>query len=239
RAPSATRIQVTVFFMSMLQRGSTPVRCGLASVGHRGTKPDGAGSEDRLPRVTLGAARARARGTARKSAEYRGPGRSAMHRKRLGKMSAMCMMARHSADGPRPRPAAEDGMEIREALTFDDVLLRPAKSAILPTQADTRTRLTRSIDLGIPLVSSAMDTVTEGRMAIALAQSGGIGVIHKNLDIEHQVAEVRRVKKFESGMVVDPVTIHPEQSLADALALMENHQISGIPVVERGSKKLV
>jgi IMP dehydrogenase len=135
--------------------------------------------------------------------------------------------------------AAEDGMEIREALTFDDVLLRPAESAILPNQADTKTRLTRSIELGIPLISSAMDTVTEGRMAIAMAQAGGIGVIHKNLDIARQVEEVRRVKKFESGMVVNPVTIHPEQTLADALRLMEQYQISGIPVVERGSTRLV
>ncbi len=130
-------------------------------------------------------------------------------------------------------------MAIREALTFDDVLLRPSESALLPNQADTRTRLTRSIELGIPLVSAAMDTVTEGRLAIAMAQAGGIGVIHKNLDIEHQVSEVRKVKKFESGMVVDPVTIHPDQTLADALHLMEHYQISGIPVVERGSKRLV
>ena len=130
-------------------------------------------------------------------------------------------------------------MEIREALTFDDVLLRPAESAVLPNQADTKTRLTRSIELGIPLISSAMDTVTEGRMAIAMAQAGGIGVIHKNLDIERQVQEVRRVKKFESGMVVNPVIIHPEQTLADALRLMEQYQISGIPVVERGSTRLV
>jgi len=129
-------------------------------------------------------------------------------------------------------------MEIREALTFDDVLLSPAESAILPNQAETKTRLTRSIELGIPLVSSAMDTVTEGRMAIAMAQAGGIGVIHKNLDIARQVEEVRRVKKFESGMVVNPVTINPEQTLADALGLMEKFQISGIPVVERGSQRL-
>ncbi len=130
-------------------------------------------------------------------------------------------------------------MAIREALTFDDVLLRPSESALLPNQADTRTRLTRSIELGIPLVSAAMDTVTEGRLAIAMAQAGGIGVIHRNLDVEHQASEVRQVKKFESGMVVNPVTIHPDQTLADALHLMEHYQISGIPVVERGSKRLV
>ncbi|MCA0246993.1 MAG: IMP dehydrogenase [Proteobacteria bacterium] len=130
-------------------------------------------------------------------------------------------------------------MQIQEALTFDDVLLKPAASAVLPGQTDTRTRLTRTIELNIPLMSSAMDTVTEAAMAIAMAQAGGIGVIHKNLDAEAQANEVRKVKKFESGMVVNPVTIHPEQKLADALALMETHQISGIPVVERGNGKLV
>jgi IMP dehydrogenase len=127
-------------------------------------------------------------------------------------------------------------MVIQEALTFDDVLLKPAASAVLPNQTDTRTRLTRTIDLRIPLISAAMDTVTEASMAIAMAQAGGIGVIHKNLDAEAQANEVRRVKKFESGMVVNPVTIHPEQTLADALALMTSHQISGIPVVERNGK---
>ncbi|HMA15414.1 MAG TPA: IMP dehydrogenase, partial [Kiloniellaceae bacterium] len=130
-------------------------------------------------------------------------------------------------------------MQLRTALTFDDVLLEPAESAVLPSQTDTRTRFTRSIELGIPLASSAMDTVTEGRLAIALAQAGGIGVIHKNLSIEEQADEVRRVKKFESGMVVNPVTIHPDEPLANALALMERHRISGIPVVERRTKKLV
>ena len=130
-------------------------------------------------------------------------------------------------------------MEFREALTFDDVLLRPAESAVLPTEVDTRTRLTRSIELGIPLLSAAMDTVTEGRLAIAMAQAGGIGVIHKNLDPARQADEVRRVKKFESGMVVNPITIHPDQPLADALRLMADHTISGIPVVERGTNRLV
>ena len=137
-----------------------------------------------------------------------------------------------------PFTAKGIGMEIRQALTFDDVLLEPAESAILPSQTDTRTKLTRSIELGIPLLSSAMDTVTEGRLAIALAQAGGIGVVHKNLDIEQQADEVRRVKKFESGMVVNPVTIHPDEPLANALALMESHRISGIPVVERKTKRL-
>ena len=124
-------------------------------------------------------------------------------------------------------------MQFQEALTFDDVLLKPAASAVLPNQTDTRTRLTRTIELGIPLMSAAMDTVTEAAMAIAMAQVGGIGVIHKNLSAEAQANEVRKVKKFESGMVVNPVTIHPEQTLADALALMSTHQISGIPVIER------
>ena len=130
-------------------------------------------------------------------------------------------------------------MNFREALTFDDVLLKPAESAILPTETDTRTRLTRTIELGIPLVSAAMDTVTEGRLAIAMAQNGGIGVIHKSLDIERQAEEVRKVKKFESGMVVNPVTMAPDMTLADALRLMADHHISGIPVVESESGKLV
>ncbi|MCC7045849.1 MAG: IMP dehydrogenase [Alphaproteobacteria bacterium] len=130
-------------------------------------------------------------------------------------------------------------MEIREALTFDDVLLEPAASAVLPAETDTKTRLTRTIELGIPLASAAMDTVTESALAIAMAQAGGIGVVHKNLDIARQANEVRRVKKFESGMVVNPVTIHPEQTLADALKLMADHRISGIPVTTKGSGKLV
>ena len=127
-------------------------------------------------------------------------------------------------------------MEFREALTFDDVLLEPAASAVLPAQTDTRTRLTKRIELGIPLISAAMDTVTESAMAIAMAQAGGMGVIHKNLDITRQAGEVRRVKKFESGMVVNPVTIHPDATLADALKLMADHRISGIPVVEKRGK---
>jgi len=125
---------------------------------------------------------------------------------------------------------------LREALTFDDVLLKPGLSDVLPTDTDVRTRITREIALNIPIVTSAMDTVTEATMAIAMAQAGGLGVIHRNLDPERQAALVRQVKKFESGMVVNPVTIHPEQTLADALALMTQHQISGIPVVERNGK---
>src|SRR6185437_370672 len=134
-------------------------------------------------------------------------------------------------------------MTIREALTFDDVLLVPAASEVLPAQVDTRTRLTKTVELGIPLISSAMDTVTEAGLAIAMAQAGGIGVIHKNLSVEEQAEHVRRVKRYESGMVVNPVTIAPDATLADALALMERHRISGIPVVEgangRGAGRLV
>ncbi len=130
-------------------------------------------------------------------------------------------------------------MQIKEALTFDDVLLVPAESSVLPAQANTATKLTRSIELGIPLVSAAMDTVTESRLAIALAQTGGLGIIHKNFDIAAQAEEVRRVKRYESGMVVNPVTIHPDQTLAEARILMAHHRISGIPVVERGNGKLV
>jgi IMP dehydrogenase len=125
-------------------------------------------------------------------------------------------------------------MEIRQALTFDDVMLVPAASAVLPGDTDTRTRLTREVELGIPLVSAAMDTVTESALAIAMAQAGGIGVIHRNMPIAEQADEVRKVKKFEAGMVVNPVTIHPDETLADALRLMSDHHISGIPVVERG-----
>jgi len=134
-------------------------------------------------------------------------------------------------------------LTIREALTFDDVLLVPAASEVLPGQVDTRTRLTKTVELGIPLISAAMDTVTEAGLAIAMAQAGGIGVIHRNLSIEEQAEHVRRVKKFESGMVVNPVTIAPDATLADALALMERYRISGIPVVEgakaNGAGKLV
>jgi IMP dehydrogenase len=128
---------------------------------------------------------------------------------------------------------------IQEALAFDDVLVVPAFSSILPSSTDTRTLLTRAIGLNVPLISSAMDTVTEAPMAIAMAQHGGIGVIHKNLTPEEQAAHVRRVKKFESGMVVNPLTIHPDQTLAEARALMNLHHISGVPVVERETGRLV
>ena len=127
-----------------------------------------------------------------------------------------------------------DISSIPEALTFDDVLLRPAHSEVVPSQVDVRSRLTRSISLNMPIISSAMDTVTEARLAIAMAQAGGIGVIHRNLEPEEQAEEVRKVKRYESGMVVNPITIFPDETLADALALMRYHGISGIPVVERG-----
>jgi len=120
----------------------------------------------------------------------------------------------------------------REALTFDDVLLQPGHSFVMPGEVDIRTRVTRQIELNIPIISSAMDTVTEGRLAIAMAQAGGLGVIHRNLTPEQQAEEVRQVKKFESGMVVNPLTIGPDATLAEALALMKAHRISGIPVVE-------
>lgn len=127
-------------------------------------------------------------------------------------------------------------MDIPLGLTFDDVLLRPAESDILPSSADTRTRLTKEIALNIPIMSSAMDTVTEADMAIVMAQMGGIGVLHRNLSIEEQCAAVRAVKRFESGMVVNPITIAPDASLGEAQAIMKSNRISGIPVVESSGK---
>ncbi|HEY0918908.1 IMP dehydrogenase [Devosia sp.] len=120
------------------------------------------------------------------------------------------------------------------ALTFDDVLLQPARSDVLPTEVDIRSRVTRDIELNLPILSSAMDTVTEHTMAIAMAQAGGMGVIHRNLSVAQQAEQVRQVKSFESGMVVNPITIGPDATLADALALMKANRISGIPVVENG-----
>jgi IMP dehydrogenase len=131
------------------------------------------------------------------------------------------------------------GGSIREALTFDDVLLEPAHSAVLPAEVDVRTRLTREIELGMPLISAAMDTVTEANLAIAMAQHGGLGIIHRNLDIAPQADEVRKVKKFEAGMVVNPITLGPDATLAEALDLMAAHRISGIPVVEGEARRLV
>jgi len=127
-------------------------------------------------------------------------------------------------------------LEIPLGLTFDDVLLKPAASSVMPSQADTSTRLTREIALNIPIVSSAMDTVTGTEMAIVMAQLGGLGCLHRNMEIDEQAAAVRGVKRYESGMVVNPITIRPDQSLADARALMERHKISGIPVTEPGGR---
>ena len=121
-----------------------------------------------------------------------------------------------------------------EGLTFDDVLLQPARSAVLPAVADTRTKLSRNISLNIPVVSSAMDTVTESHMAIALAQQGGVGFIHRNMPIDRQAEEVDRVKRSESGMIVDPVTISPDKKISDALELMKHYRISGVPVTNHG-----
>ena len=125
---------------------------------------------------------------------------------------------------------------VPEALTFDDVLLLPAHSRVLPSQVDTKSKLTRKITLNVPLLSAAMDTVTESRLAIALAQEGGIGIIHKNLSIEAQAEEIDKVKRSESGMIVDPVTMTPEQKVADALEAMSRYRISGLPVVDRAGK---
>src|SRR5919198_4893078 len=125
---------------------------------------------------------------------------------------------------------------IQKALTFDDVLLLPAHSRILPREASLKTRLTRSLELNIPIVSAAMDTVTESRLAIALAQEGGIGIIHKNLAPEAQAAEVAKVKRFESGVLRDPMTIPPEMSVRQVMALQQQHKISGFPVVKNGGK---
>src|SRR5512144_2230127 len=123
---------------------------------------------------------------------------------------------------------------IQEGLTFDDVLLLPARSDVVPAQTDTRTWITRKIGLNIPIVSSAMDTVTESHLAIALAQQGGLGLIHRNMTIERQAEEVDRVKRSESGMIVDPVTVDPEQKIGDALDVMKRYRISGVPVTKNG-----
>src|SRR5437763_5272867 len=126
---------------------------------------------------------------------------------------------------------------VPEALTFDDVLLLPARSDVVPAQANTQTQLTRNIRLNIPIISAAMDTVTESHMAIAMAQQGGLGIIHRNLTIEQQANEVDKVKRSESGMIVDPVTMSPEDKVADALEVMRKYKISGVPITK--NKKLV
>src|SRR6201746_1577810 len=123
---------------------------------------------------------------------------------------------------------------LAEGLTFDDVLLEPARSEVIPAETDTRTCLTRRIGLNIPIVSAAMDTVTESHLAIALAQQGGIGIIHKNMSIEKQAGEVDKVKRSESGMIVDPITMSPDEKIEDAVKLMAHYKISGVPITENG-----
>ena len=130
-------------------------------------------------------------------------------------------------------------MEIREGLTFDDVLLEPGRSEVIPTQVSTATRLTKEISLNIPIVSAAMDTVTESRLAIGLAQAGGMGVLHRNMTVLEQAEQVREVKRYESGMVINPLTVHPDTTLREILEITKQRKISGFPVVERGSGKLV
>jgi IMP dehydrogenase len=130
-------------------------------------------------------------------------------------------------------------MEIREGLTFDDVLLEPGRSEVMPSQVSTSTRLTREIRLNIPILSAAMDTVTESRLAIALAQAGGMGILHRNMTVEQQADQVREVKRYESGMVINPLTIHPNTTLAEVRAIMARRRISGFPVVDPTSGKLV
>src|SRR5437773_11367320 len=122
--------------------------------------------------------------------------------------------------------------QISDSLAFDDVLMKPGASSVLPAEVSTRTRITRDIELSIPIVSAAMDTVTEARLAIAMAQAGGLGVIHKNLEPDQQAEQVRQVKRFESGMVINPITIRPDATLGDLMRLKEQHRISGIPVVD-------
>ena len=128
---------------------------------------------------------------------------------------------------------------VDEALTFDDVLLLPAYSEILPKAADLTTRLTKNITLNLPIISAAMDTVTESEMAITMAQLGGLGILHKSMDIDKQAMQVRRVKKFEAGTVVDPITVHPEMTIGELLRLTQDHNISGVPVVEKGTDKVI
>src|SRR6202171_5399988 len=157
-----------------------------------------------------------------------------LFRRRAGVLSPR-RCRRSSPQAGRLELAMESNGKLREALTFDDVLLRPGLSELMPSDADIRTRITREIPLNIPIIASAMDTVTEAKMAIAMAQAGGLGVIHRNLEPEEQAAQVRQVKKFESGMVVNPATIHPQGTLPQARTLMKEHGISGIPVVERAA----
>src|SRR5277367_5372414 len=134
-------------------------------------------------------------------------------------------------------PSFQVPQGLATALTFDDVLLVPQHSTVLPYQVDVSTRLTRNIRLNVPLVSAAMDTVTESRLAIAMAQHGGIGIIHKNLSVEEQASEVDRVKRSESGMIVDPITLSPTHKIYEALDLMKKYRISGVPITADGGKE--
>src|SRR5690349_9876680 len=136
-----------------------------------------------------------------------------------------------------PSPAAQVNAGLPEALTFDDVLLLPRHSQVLPSAVDVSSRLTRRIRLNVPILSAAMDTVTESRLAIAMAQQGGMGVIHKNLSIDEQASEVDRVKRSESGMIVNPITLSPSNRIYEALDLMKKYRISGVPVTQDGSKE--
>src|SRR5229473_6311191 len=142
----------------------------------------------------------------------------------------------HEIEQPEGLPSERFASGVEIGLTFDDVLLKPAKSDLHPNFVDVATHLTREIRLNIPIISAAMDTVTEARLAIAMAQQGGLGVIHKNLSIEAQAAEVDKVKRSESGMIVDPVTCRPEQTIAEALEVMSRYKISGVPVVDERGK---
>src|SRR5881227_2984468 len=135
-----------------------------------------------------------------------------------------------------PREKTMIHFPVPEALTFDDVLLLPAHSDVVPTQANTQTQLTRNIRLNIPIISAAMDTVTESHMAIAIAQQGGIGIIHRNLSVEQQANEVDKVKRSESGMIVDPVTMSPDAKVSDALEVMQKYKISGVPITLKDGK---
>src|ERR671923_995898 len=137
----------------------------------------------------------------------------------------------------KEQAATSVGVDIKTALTFDDILLVPRHSTVVPAQVDVSTRLTRNIRLNVPLLSAAMDTVTESGLAIAMAQLGGIGVIHKNLAIHEQASEVDRVKRSESGMIVNPITLSPSNRIYEALDLMKNYRISGVPITQDGSKE--
>src|SRR2546421_1743482 len=151
---------------------------------------------------------------------------------RPGRLVPWCPLSVELRQDELQRLVALDRKFAKEGLTFDDVLLVPAESRVLPNDVSTRTRLTRTIELSIPVVSAAMDTVTEARLAIALAREGGIGIVHRNLSIEDQVAEVDKVKRSEAGMIVEPVTLPPDALVRDALGLMAHYKVSGVPITD-------